>query len=150
MGAFPALWLKLVAMDPLHITEFASKRYYEKLDQLPKDQQQTQQQNESRAVEGSSKFILPIRHAEQHGHESALRHADPAKFEKEKRGLFGRLRSSKPSVPAAPADPYPGRRPSTVSVPSTTSVGEKRRRYVGYYRTCAWRIPTAWRYTETI
>ncbi|ROW18009.1 hypothetical protein VPNG_00397 [Cytospora leucostoma] len=37
-------------MEPLHITEFASKRYFDKINQLPKDQQQ---QNDSSLVEAS-------------------------------------------------------------------------------------------------
>ncbi|KAF3764901.1 hypothetical protein M406DRAFT_98309 [Cryphonectria parasitica EP155] len=38
-------------MEPLHITEFASRRYYEKLDQLPKEPQQNDVEAQ---VEGSS------------------------------------------------------------------------------------------------
>lgn len=54
-------------MDPLHITEFASNRYFEKLSQL-RDASETQQ--EGHAVEGpsipppplpQSTFILPLR-----------------------------------------------------------------------------------------
>lgn len=125
-------------MEPLHITEFASKRYYEKLEQLPKEQQQQQQhhhqqqyhhQNDNRVLEGSSsKFILPIRQAEQQGHEPSSRYGEHLRLEKEKekekerRRLFGRLRSSKSSV-AAP-EPQSLRRPSFTSAASATSIGE--------------------------
>lgn len=119
-------------MEPLHITEFASKRYFDKINQLPKEHQQqqqhhqTQQQHDGSAGDASSsKFILPIRQAEQHWHESAPKHADhvrPEK-EKEKRGLFGRLRSSR-SISSSDAPEYPLRRPSLASVASSSSVGE--------------------------
>lgn len=118
-------------MDPLHITEFASKRYYEKLEQLPKDHQQPQ--DEGAVVEGStSKFILPIRQAEQHSQEAIPKHGEHGREkEKEKRGLFGRLRSSKSSFSASESPAV--RRPSFTSAASATSPGEKpavkRRRY---------------------
>lgn len=127
----------LVAMEPLHITEFASKRYYEKLEQLPKEHQQ--QQNDSRAADASSStFILPIRQAEQRGQDAAswygehFRSEKEKEKEKEKRGLFGRLRSSKPSVHVVPEPQLPAR-PSAVSVASTNSIASqavKRKRYV--------------------
>lgn len=113
-------------MDPLHITEFASKRYFEKLEHLPKDYQQQQQQTEDVIVEGStSKFILPIRQAEQHSHEALPKPGDQTRSEKdkEKRGLFGRLRSSKPSFSAS--EPPAARRPSFTSAASSTSQAEK-------------------------
>lgn len=119
-------------MDPLHITEFASKRYYEKLQQLPKEQEPVQAENI--VVDGSSsKFILPIRQAEQHGQEIIPKHADQLRSdkEKEKRSLFGRLRPSKSSVSAP--EPLPARRPSFTSVAPTNAVvvnpAVKRRRY---------------------
>jgi hypothetical protein len=64
---------RAVAMDPPHITEFASERYFEKLSQLNASQQQQQQQQhplpvcEASAVSSasptvaSSTFILPLR-----------------------------------------------------------------------------------------
>lgn len=113
-------------MEPLHITEFASKRYYEKLQQLPKEheQEREREQEESLVVDGSSsKFILPIRQAEHHSQEITPKHAEQLRSdkEKEKRRLFGRLRSSKSSVSAP--EPPPVRRPSFTSVASSHSIG---------------------------
>lgn len=134
------------AMEPLHITEFASKRYYEKLDQLPKDHQQPQAQEESHGVEAlSSKFILPIRQAEQHGHVPPTRQGEHLRSEKEKekekRGLFGRLRSKQSS--ASVPEPLPLRRPSFTSAATASSTGEtpavKRKRYVVAMRRSSFR-----------
>ncbi|KAG6362992.1 hypothetical protein INS49_008087 [Diaporthe citri] len=117
-------------MDPPHITEFASKRYFEKINQLPKDQQlQQQHQNDSTAVEtSSSRFILPIRGAEQQGHDSQARHVEYNKQEKEKekekRGLFARLRSSKPAASTPEAQAPTFRRPSIVTDVSASSIAE--------------------------
>jgi hypothetical protein len=62
---------RAVAMDPPHITEFASDRYFEKLSQLNASQQQQQQQpsnvlevsatSSTSAAVTSSTFILPLR-----------------------------------------------------------------------------------------
>lgn len=114
-------------MDPLHITEFASKRYFEKIEQQQQSQHQQQQQQHGTAVEtSSSKFILPIRGAEQPWHDPTTKHAEhhaqPQK-EKEKRGLFGRLRSSK-SISSSEPPEHPLRRPSFASVASAISIGE--------------------------
>lgn len=54
------------AMDPPHITEFASERYFEKLKQLNLQQQQQQQQQPQTAQleagqSSTSTFILPLR-----------------------------------------------------------------------------------------
>ncbi|KKY37188.1 putative f-box domain-containing protein [Diaporthe ampelina] len=83
-------------MDPPHITEFASKRYFEKINQLPKDQQpQQQHHNDSTVVESSSsRFILPIRGAEQPGHESQARNVEYIKQEKERERERRSLRQS--------------------------------------------------------
>lgn len=132
-------------MESLHVTEFASKRYFEKINQLPKDQQQ---QNASPLVEASSsKFILPIRYVEKQGHDPQSKHADHIKAEREKEGekekerrrLFGlgRLRSPKSSVSVSESHiPQTLRRPSTASAVPAISVGEcagvRTRRY-GYY-----------------
>lgn len=128
-------------MDPPHITEFASKRYFEKINQLPKDHHpQQQQHNESTVVETSSRFILPIRGAEQPGYDSQARHVEHIKQEKEKekekRSLFGfgRLRSSKPAISAPEAQAPALRRPSIVTEVSASSVAEsaaaRPRRYI--------------------
>lgn len=134
-------------MEPLHITEFASKRYFDKINQHPKDQQpqqQQQQQNDGSLVEASpSRFILPIRQVEKQGHDGPqAKHVDHIKAEKEREGerrrLFGlgRLRPSKSSVLAPePHTPQNPRRPSLASVVLTSSVvegsGVKPKRY-GY------------------
>lgn len=117
-------------MDPPHITEFASKRYFEKINQLPKDQQlQQQHYNDGTAVEtSSSRFILPIRGAEQQGHDAQARHVEYNKQEKEKekekRGLFARLRSSKPAASTPEAQVPTFRRPSVVTDVSASSIAE--------------------------
>lgn len=116
-------------MDPPHITEFASKRYFEKINQLPKDQQSQQQHHsDSTAVDTSSRFILPIRGAEQQGYDSQARHVEYNKQEKEKekRGLFGgfsRLRS-KPAASTPESQAPTFRRPSVVTDVSASSIAE--------------------------
>lgn len=129
-------------MDPPHITEFASKRYFEKIDQLPKDQQpQQHNRNDSTVVEtNSSRFILPIRGAEQPAYDSQPRHVEHIKQEKEKekerRSLFGfgRLRSSKPATSAPEPQAPTFRRPSIVTDVSASSVSDsataRPRRYI--------------------
>lgn len=137
-------------MEPLHITEFASKRYFDKINQHPKDQQpqpqpqqqqQPQQQNDGSLVEASSsKFILPIRQVDKQGHDLQAKHVDHIKAEREREGerrrLFGlgRLRPSKPTVLAPePHSPQTLRRPSLASVVPTSPVvegsGVKPKRY---------------------
>lgn len=118
-------------MDPPHITEFASKRYFEKINQLPKDQQpQQHHHNDSTAVESSlsSRFILPIRGAEQPGYDSQAKHVEHIKQEKEKerekRSLFSRLRSSKPATSAPEAQAPVLRRPSIVTDVSASSIAD--------------------------
>ncbi|KAJ6445569.1 cyclin-like F-box [Purpureocillium lavendulum] len=77
------------AMDPPHITEFASERYFEKLSQLNASQQQQQQQQQQQLqqqhhhrheqVEGSaatvspSTFILPLRESSRHAEADVAR-----------------------------------------------------------------------------
>ena len=106
------------AMDPLHITEFASARYFDKIKQL----REAEQQQDGHAVEGpsiqppplpleiqSSPFILPIRQAEAQPAE-LLKPAEPKRAEKEKekdrkRSFFTRtLRPAKSSLPIAPTE----------------------------------------------
>lgn len=116
-------------MDPLHVTEFASKRYFDKINHLPKDQQQ---HSDGSLVEATSpKFILPIRQAEKQGHDSQTKHVDHNKAEKERererRRLFGlgRLRPSKQTVLAPePHTPQNLRRPSVASAASTSCAWE--------------------------
>lgn len=97
----------VAAMDPPHITEFASDRYFEKLQQLNAHQQQQQQSPSAEpvhdalnaAVSSSSTFILPVR-------ESKAPEADavkPADQKRDKSRFFNLrhkvplLHSSKPS-----------------------------------------------------
>lgn len=61
---------RAAAMDPPHITEFASERYFEKLNQLHANNQQQAEHAESSAAttatttihaSSASRFILPLR-----------------------------------------------------------------------------------------
>lgn len=61
---------RIAAMDPPHITEFASERYFEKLNQLRASNQQQAEHAESSAAttatttlhaSSTSRFILPLR-----------------------------------------------------------------------------------------
>ncbi len=99
-------------MDPLHITEFASERYFTKL-----SQQNQQQNREGSAVEGPavsvplppaqpSLFILPLRDSKPvEPDESPTQSSEP----KQKRIRFGlsRILHSKSSQPAVIAAPGP-------------------------------------------
>lgn len=120
-------------MEPLHITEFASKRYYEKLEQLPKEHEQQQQAEGHVVVDKASTFILPIRQAEHQAPELPWHgeHQRLEKKEKEKGRLFGRLRASKASASASESQPL--RRPSVGSITSSNPLREspavKRKRY---------------------
>lgn len=94
-------------MDPLHITEFASDRYFEKLNQL-KDAQaagasssQHQQQDghvlERKTSASQGPFILPIRGSREELEEVVSRNAQKVK---EKRGFLGfRSKKSASKVP---------------------------------------------------
>jgi hypothetical protein len=94
-------------MDPLHITEFASDRYFEKLNQL-KDAQaagtsssQPQQQDghvlERKTSASQGPFILPIRGSREELEEVVIRNAQKIK---EKRGFLGfRSKKSASKVP---------------------------------------------------
>ena len=109
-------------MDPLHITEFASARYFDKIKQLRESNEQ--QQQDGHAVEGpsvqppplpldtqASPFILPIRQAEALPAEF-IKPGEPKRVEKEKekekdkkRSFFTRtLRPAKSTVNFTPAD----------------------------------------------
>jgi hypothetical protein len=95
-------------MDPLHITEFASDRYFEKLNQL-KDAQaagtsSSQHQQDGQVLERKTSasqgpFILPIRGSREELEEVVSRNAQKVK---EKRGFLGfRSRKSASKVPTA-------------------------------------------------
>ncbi|KAI1065175.1 hypothetical protein LB507_000595 [Fusarium sp. FIESC RH6] len=88
---------RTMAMDPPHITEFASERYFEKLNQLNAHQQQHQQfQHQSpvphNGLDAStplpSKFILPLRESKTADTEPT-KHGEP----KRERARFFGLRS---------------------------------------------------------
>lgn len=84
-------------MDPPHITEFASDRYFEKLQQLNAQQQQQQQPAESsqdalNASASPSRFILPLR-------ESKVPEVDTAKPADQKRDKSSRFFSLRHKVP---------------------------------------------------
>ncbi|ORY66512.1 F-box domain-containing protein [Pseudomassariella vexata] len=62
-------------MDPPHVTEFASQRYFEKLKQLydVKDQPQAAQSHDGSLVAQPSTFILPIGRHPEHQSDAALK-----------------------------------------------------------------------------
>ncbi|KAG6000732.1 hypothetical protein E4U54_001301 [Claviceps lovelessii] len=89
--------VRAVAMDPPHITEFASERYFEKLNQLNANQQ-TQQQSSivadsppaatsssAATTSSSSTFILPLRKTKNVEPE----HGRPAEQKRDKSRFFG-------------------------------------------------------------
>jgi hypothetical protein len=88
---------RTMAMDPPHITEFASERYFEKLNQLNAHQHQQQHQYQHQAplthngldasTPSPSRFILPLR-------ESKTVDTEPVKpGEKRDKSRFFGLRS---------------------------------------------------------
>ncbi|KAH7136593.1 hypothetical protein EDB81DRAFT_85802 [Dactylonectria macrodidyma] len=92
-----------MGMDPPHITEFASERYFEKLSQLNAQQQHQSPAPDSLEASSSSRFILPLR-------ESKVAEPEPLKDHKKEKGLLfslrhkvSRLHSSKSSVPPSSA-----------------------------------------------
>ncbi|KAI5462989.1 hypothetical protein BGZ63DRAFT_402337 [Mariannaea sp. PMI_226] len=77
-----------MAMDPPHITEFASERYFEKLNQLNAQQQQQHQSPAQESFDAApSRFILPLR-------ESKTAEVDPVRplEQKKDKGRFFSLR----------------------------------------------------------
>ncbi|KAJ3521237.1 hypothetical protein NM208_g13388 [Fusarium decemcellulare] len=102
-----------MAMDPPHITEFASERYFEKLNQLNAQQQRqhppppTPDSLDPSAASPPSRFILPLR-------ESKAADVEPIRPSDQKRekGRFFSLRSkvsilhSKSSQPSSSASPF--------------------------------------------
>lgn len=77
-----------VAMDPPHITEFASQRYFEKLRQLSESRDQPQDApahpHDGYAVAQSSTFILPIKQSRPPDQQTTHDHQKPEK----RRGNF--------------------------------------------------------------
>ncbi|PMB66488.1 hypothetical protein BM221_007477 [Beauveria bassiana] len=130
-----------VAMDPPHITEFASKRYFEKLNQLNANQTQTETAESSaaattnvsaRATLPSSTFILPLRESKKTDAQ-----AKPAELKKDKSRFFSirqrvSLRHSKPAVPAF----LPAVVPEVVSVPqpATATVTDPATSAIPFYQ----------------
>lgn len=126
----PAATPRPVAMDPPHITEFASKRYFEKLNQLNANQTQTEATDASSAATAtattlpSSTFILPLR-------ETKTADAQPkaAEPKKDKSRFFSirqrvSLRHSKTTTPIVVPDveslPLP--QAATVTDPTTAAI----------------------------
>lgn len=115
------------AMDPPHITEFASKRYFEKLNQLNANQTQTESPESSAAAVTaqtstttlpSSTFILPLRESK-----IADAQAKPLDQKKDKSRFFSirqrvSLRHSKTAVPV----PAPTIESEAVAVPQPVVV----------------------------
>ncbi|KAG5981293.1 hypothetical protein E4U55_003109 [Claviceps digitariae] len=94
---------RAVAMDPPHITEFASERYFEKLNQLNSNQQ-TQQRSSiaadsssvvtsPSAATTSSTFILPLRKTKN----AEPEHGRPIEHKRDKSRFFG-FRHKVPSL----------------------------------------------------
>ncbi|KAJ3492564.1 hypothetical protein NLG97_g5302 [Lecanicillium saksenae] len=119
-----------VAMDPPHITEFASKRYFEKLNQLNANQTQTETPESSAAATTAnvstttalpaSTFILPLRESK-----TADVQSKPAEQKKDKSRFFGirqrvSLRHTKTAIPAA----VPYIEPETVAVPPPAVIAD--------------------------
>lgn len=116
-----------VAMDPPHITEFASKRYFEKLSQLNVNQTQAKTAESSAAATAnvsttttlhSSTFILPLRESK-----TADAQSKPLEQKKDKSRFFSirqrvSLRHSKTANPAA----APAIDSETVAVPKPAIV----------------------------
>ncbi|XWW93207.1 hypothetical protein V2A60_001137 [Cordyceps javanica] len=117
-----------VAMDPPHITEFASKRYFEKLNQLNANRPQTEEGKPSSSAASTnvhapatlppSTFILPLR-------ESKIADAlcKPVEQKKDKSRFFSikqrvSLRHSKTAVPGF----VPGIVPETVGISRPAAV----------------------------
>lgn len=86
-------------MDPPHITEFASERYFDKIKQLREQQQRDAQVIEGPSIE-PSRFILPIRGAEAIEVDDSFVKPElrVQEKEKDKKSIFGRLRHSKSTV----------------------------------------------------
>ncbi|KAJ4151375.1 hypothetical protein LMH87_012077 [Akanthomyces muscarius] len=116
-----------VAMDPPHITEFASKRYFEKLNQLNANQTQTETAESSAAAianvstttaQTSPTFILPLRESK-----TADAQPKPVEQKKDKSRFFSirqrvSLRHSKTAIPAT----APALESETVAVPKAAFV----------------------------
>lgn len=122
-----------VAMDPPHITEFASKRYFEKLNQLNASQTQTETSESSAAATTvhasttttlpSSTFILPLR--ETKTVDVSSKHAEPKKDKSRFFSIRERLRHTKPTTPAIPTadvEPVAVPKAATIVDPTTSAV----------------------------
>jgi len=134
-------------MDPLHITEFASDQYFQKLTQ-ERQQQLHRQQQETDAqglvaspaaplpLPSQSKFILPLRDSKTAEVDEAQAQPTEQKQKKSRFGGFSRLLHSSKSQQPQPADP-PARPVISAPIPLTESferlsVGEyvKSKRFV--------------------
>lgn len=106
-------------MDPPHITEFASERYFEKLNQLNAKQQKPEP-SAAAASNSVSAFILPLR-------ESKLCEAEAGKLVEQKRekSRFFNIRSKVPLRHPKPGN-YESDSSDTSRTPSWTEAGWKR------------------------
>ncbi|KAF5662601.1 cyclin-like f-box [Fusarium heterosporum] len=118
---------RTMAMDPPHITEFASERYFEKLNQLNAQQQQQQHHQPPPspdtfdATQSPSRFILPVR-------DSKIDNVEPIKpNEKRDKSRFFGLRS-KVSILHSKQSPgssaFLGSRPSAESTRKSAGFDE--------------------------
>lgn len=120
--------LRTMAMDPPHITEFASERYFEKLNQLNAQQQQQQQQqhqnhhhqlppthNLDASTSSPSRFILPLRESKTADTEPIK----PGESKRDKSRFFG-LRS-KVSILHSKSNP------PSISVPRASAESTRKR-----------------------
>ncbi|KAI0430415.1 F-box domain-containing protein [Xylaria sp. FL1042] len=87
-------------MDPPHITEFASQRYFEKLRQLSESRDQPQdavgQSHDGHAVAQSSTFILPI--GQSRGPDQQVPHDHPKSEKRRANFSFRAILPTRPSV----------------------------------------------------
>lgn len=100
-------------MDPLHITEFGSERYLEKV-------QQSQAQTQANASQGQgavstllqSPFILPIRESGATGSDAGAKSNEQKRPEKKGFSSWRNRFTKPPAVPPSSICEQPERRPS--------------------------------------
>jgi hypothetical protein len=122
-------------MDPLHLTEFASDRYFEKLNQTREAQApgaSSSQQKDGHALEGSipqGPFILPLRGSHAVETEEVVSKPVEQKVKEKSRFLSFRSRilHSKAQTQTQPGTEHVERRPS---------VAESTKQRYGFCRAC--------------
>ena len=116
-----------LAMDPPHLTEFASKSYFEKYKQQQEQHLQQQEVKDAPSIlpQASAKFILPLR--ESKAPEQQQEHAKPTEAKRDKRSFF----SIRQKVALLHSKPVQVQSQSAVQpVPSRTSTESTTKRYV--------------------